>query len=242
LSSTKTTSFDAHLSLTMMIERPSATDILCGQDKKYAKHAGNVVYRNMIQARAADYATASTKQDKMRMTTKIVSELLSLHGSRFLKCSLNGGWEELSAAAARDKTSHALRFCAAKSAAMKSSNTVTIRGSSRSTSPVTATRRPSKVAAAAKTSGKRHRRTVSWETNSSAFALANAGPSDQHAAPYGNERSTYTVIHNLSHCADNEPIAFTVSPNEELDAMMSYPLQWEDVNEEVFFSCDESDC
>jgi hypothetical protein len=121
-----------------MIATPQPGDILCGKDKTYGKHPGNCLYRNLIQTKALDYATAPTKQEKMRLTKQIVAELMNVHGSRFLKCvtsprtssteenssqpSENGsgasggggtvvGWVELSAAQARDKTSHALRFC-----------------------------------------------------------------------------------------------------------------------------------
>jgi hypothetical protein len=114
--------------MTMMFEiiHPAETDVLCGKDKTFAKHPGNVLYRNLIQAFSQVYAETPTKQEKMRMTAEIVHKMKVDHGSRFLK-SVNGNnnsdwgsedgsggtWEEISVTAARDKTSHALRFCAA---------------------------------------------------------------------------------------------------------------------------------
>lgn len=129
-----------------MIESPAPGDILCGKDKTYGKHSGNVLYRDMIQARAKDYATAPSKQDKMRLTTRIVQELMSGYGSRFLKKETGGGWEELSEAAARDKTSHALRFCASNTLGLAPTTTTSTDPSSATTrsvvSPVHSLKRP----------------------------------------------------------------------------------------------------
>ena len=92
----------------------SQFDVLCGKDKTYENHSGNRIYRDMIVSVAPQYAATSSKQDKMRMTRDIVSTLIKEHGSRFMKISsVHGGWEEINISAARDKTSHALRFCAA---------------------------------------------------------------------------------------------------------------------------------
>lgn len=129
------------------IETPKAADVLCGKDKTFGKHPGNMLYRDLIEAKALDYAAAVYKLDKMKLTTEIVATMVTEFGTRFLRpvgiptnkdgsnnCSTgeNGtattaipitsdgnattdmiGWEEISLTAARDKTSHALRFCAA---------------------------------------------------------------------------------------------------------------------------------
>jgi hypothetical protein len=109
------------------IDEPKAADILCGKDKTFGKHPGNMLYRGMIEAKAFDYAAATYKLDKMKLTTEIVATMVSDFGSRFLRpvgphtstSTIDGsvsnitGWEEISLTAARDKTSHALRFCAA---------------------------------------------------------------------------------------------------------------------------------
>jgi hypothetical protein len=96
----------------MSIRTPSPTDVLCGKDKTYELHLGNQLYRDMINSYALQYATTNVKQDKMNMTSQIVSKLTE-SGSRFLKPT-EGGWEVINMSAARDKTSHALRFCAAQ--------------------------------------------------------------------------------------------------------------------------------
>ena len=129
------------------IETPKAADVLCGKDKTFGKHPGNMLYRDLIESKALDYAAAVYKLDKMKLTTEIVATMVTEFGTRFLrpvgiptnKDSLNSfsagengttatiipitsdgnattdmiGWEEISLTAARDKTSHALRFCAA---------------------------------------------------------------------------------------------------------------------------------
>lgn len=127
------------------IETPKAADVLCGKDKTFGKHPGNMLYRDLIEAKALDYAAAVYKLDKMKLTTEIVATMVTEFGTRFLRpvgiptnkvgssnvtTNENGtttvpitsdgnattdmiGWEEISLTAARDKTSHALRFCAA---------------------------------------------------------------------------------------------------------------------------------
>ena len=136
------------------IETPKAADVLCGKDKTFGKHPGNMLYRDLIEAKALDYAAAVYKLDKMKLTTEIVATMVTEFGTRFLRpvgiptnrvagdsngASTNNsnssnsssdnatmaitadgnattdmiGWEEISLTAARDKTSHALRFCAA---------------------------------------------------------------------------------------------------------------------------------
>ena len=117
------------------IEAPKAADILCGKDKTFGKHPGNMLYRDLIESKALDYANAVYKLDKMKLTTEIVDTMVSDYGSRFLRpigpqhsiSNVDGslwcvyGWEEISLTAARDKTSHALRFCAAHSISTRSS-------------------------------------------------------------------------------------------------------------------------
>jgi hypothetical protein len=210
----------------MMIETPAVTDVLCGKDKTFAKHPGNLLYRNLIHATAAAYAGTPTKQDKMKMTTEIVNTMLNSHGSRFLKCVAAGSWEEISVTAARDKTSHALRFCAAH----------TIRTHVPTTH--TSKRRSSRAAAAAaakQTRGKKlHRRTVSSETTSAIIHRIGSFPKDSDC--YAPEQvtsaaSVVVVVHRLGRSAVK---AIPVSPvpcEEDLEAILREPLRWEDVDD-----------
>lgn len=95
-----------------IIEAPADIDVLCSKDKTYNNHAGNQLYRAKIAAMADLYAAASAKNAKMKITKSIVSEMKE-SGSRFLRAAASaGGWTEISDQQARDKTSHALRFCA----------------------------------------------------------------------------------------------------------------------------------
>lgn len=129
----------------MSISAPSPSDILCGKDKTYGKHPGNQAYRRMIEDRATSYAIENSKQIKMNVTKEIVATLQNA-GARFLRKTHSCKWEEISNQQARDKTSHALRFCA-KYHTKK-------RGSIVSKPPARLTR----------TRSQQHRRTVSTDT------------------------------------------------------------------------------
>lgn len=91
---------------------PSKKDVLCGKDTTLARHPGNQLFREKIQAELPHYLTARSKQDKMRITKSIVQYITIKQGSRFLKLKTNGQWVEIDSQAARDKVSHALRFAA----------------------------------------------------------------------------------------------------------------------------------
>jgi hypothetical protein len=98
------------------ITSPSDIDILCGKDKTFNKHPGNLLYRQLIEKYAEGYSNESSKQIKMKVTKDIVCRL-EASGARFIRLigdnNTDGGWQEITNQQARDKTSHALRFCAA---------------------------------------------------------------------------------------------------------------------------------
>ena len=136
-----------------LITAPTATDILCGKDKTYARHPANKTFRDMIMSYAQEYSKVVTKQSKMQVTKEIVTTLQQSYNARFLQPSRCGrGWVEISDQVARDKTSHALRF-AAKSNGHCSSNS--------STASSDACNKKRKSIAAAENK-KSHRRQVSW--------------------------------------------------------------------------------
>ncbi len=109
-----------------IIESPASNDVLCGKDKTYNRNIGNMIYRQLIISTAPRYARIKTKPEKMKITANIVHTMIHQHNSRFLKQILvrdDGNddensteyyWQEISITAARDKTSHALRFCASQ--------------------------------------------------------------------------------------------------------------------------------
>ena len=103
-----------------LIETPESNDVICGKDKTFNRNIGNMLYRQMIVATALQYSKITTKPEKMKITAHIVHTMIHTYHSRFLKqIMINGSddeyyWQEISITAARDKTSHALRFCAAQ--------------------------------------------------------------------------------------------------------------------------------
>lgn len=145
----------------MLISTPTETDILCGKDKTFAKHAGNQTFRDMIISYAEVYSKAVTKQSKMQLTKEIVTTLQKSYSARFLQPSRCGnGWVEISDQVARDKTSHALRFAAKSNGSCSSSSSAS--------SDSCQKKRKSVAAACAKS----HRRQVSWNTTDYAYTPA----------------------------------------------------------------------
>jgi hypothetical protein len=103
------------------------TDILCGKDKTYNLHAGNVRYRHLIESHGIAYHAAITKHEKTKITRSVL-DILDREQCRFLQ-PVEGGeipasthasatdsrpqptaWTIVPRQKARDKTSHALRF------------------------------------------------------------------------------------------------------------------------------------
>ena len=97
-------------SASIIIGEPSDMDVLCGRDRNFAKHPGNLLYRQLVERQASAYALALTKPAKMKITKSIVHTMQTQHGSRFLRRTEASVWETLTNIQARDKTSHALRF------------------------------------------------------------------------------------------------------------------------------------
>ena len=200
-----------HASTTQMITTPAANDVLCGKDKTYAQRsAGTALYRTLIRATAAPYAATSTKNGKMQLTAVIVHTMRHQHGSRFLKPSqiVVGAWEELSVSAARDKTSHALRFCAAHHPRTAAATMTRTRA---------CCRRP--VA-------RHHRRTVSADTSSSRPMSTRR---KFHTVP------TPLPMTCVSSWSLEDVVAEPVPSmcDDDLDAIMREPMRWEDVVDDV---------
>jgi len=95
------------------IHQPTDQDVLCGKDKSFNRHAGNIAFRSVIESYKSKYMSANTKQEKMRITKEVVSTMKSKYNARFVKMQ-GDEWEEISDQVARDKVSHALRFAASK--------------------------------------------------------------------------------------------------------------------------------
>ena len=150
----------------MYIDHPLSTDVLCGKDKTYETHPGNQLYRELIISTAYDYAITTSKQGKMKMTRNIVSKLISDHKSRFLKYStMYQTWEELSMAAARDKTSHALRFYVAQQQQQQHLHTdpISVSSTSSSSSSKSKSKKVKRTKLTKTKSIMKRRRTVSFD-------------------------------------------------------------------------------
>jgi hypothetical protein len=126
-----TTTDPSNNSTMRIVESPASNDVLCGKDKTFNRNIGNMIYRQLIISTATRYARIKTKPEKMKITAHIVHTMMQQHKSRFLKQVMiqnddddddshadthgsNYFWQEISITAARDKTSHALRFCASQ--------------------------------------------------------------------------------------------------------------------------------
>lgn len=93
-----------------VVHEPLKSDILCGKDKSCVSHEGSVRFRRIIDKYRERYCSDSTtKQQRMAITKEIYKKLIK--SARFLKYdSKDKVWKTISALAARDKVSHALRF------------------------------------------------------------------------------------------------------------------------------------
>lgn len=185
-----------------LIDTPSSNDVLCGKDKTYQLHPGNRLYRRLIEETAVVYSTVATKQHKMQMTQQIVATMMHTHNARFIRNLEDGeGWEEISHQQARDKTSHALRFCAAS---LKS--------------------RTGAVAISTSSKKKRrgHRRTVSRDSNTE--SSNNIEPFD-YPQPI---RSQFMQLQQNDEDADAEPIPIVSTSSADLDHILSQPLSMND--------------
>jgi hypothetical protein len=94
------------------VEQPEKYDILCGKDKTYGMHPGNLAFRVTIDNWVEAYKHSNSKEEKMKITRRIVAHMQNQFRSRFLKLTVEHVWQEIPDQAARDKVSHALRFTA----------------------------------------------------------------------------------------------------------------------------------
>ena len=84
---------------------PTEDDVLCGKNKDCVNFPGSVRFREIVDAYAHRYATASSKFEKMVITKTIYDKVIRT--SRFLKYNEKEEvWEEISMMAARDKIGH----------------------------------------------------------------------------------------------------------------------------------------
>lgn len=212
-----------------IIDTPLTNDVLCGKDKTYQLHPGNRLYRQLIEEVAAHYSTVATKQDKMSMTQNIVHTMMHTHGARFLRPFSDDQWVEITHQMARDKTSHALRFCAASLGRKQPPPPVTTttrkRGHRRTVS------RDSKVLSTISSnskSNKRRRRSgqaIAIVASKRVYNDCNDLFARQQAILHQTLRSSnYSMVDDL----EDEPIPVVATSSEDLDIILSQPLSMHD--------------
>uniref|UniRef100_A0A7S4IJQ1 DUF6824 domain-containing protein n=1 Tax=Odontella aurita TaxID=265563 RepID=A0A7S4IJQ1_9STRA len=93
---------------------PTPMDVICGRGKKSKDHAGNARFHYTIRKYKDEYRTATTKDEKTRISLSVLQELRSSSPSgegpsRFLKLTGDEKWVDIGDSAAREKISQALR-------------------------------------------------------------------------------------------------------------------------------------
>ena len=87
---------------------PSPQDVLVVGGMHFYKYPGNIVYRGMLESKIDDYVKAVTVEEKMRITTGILNNIVA-SGGRFLVRDKNGWWTAANEQSARTKVSNAFR-------------------------------------------------------------------------------------------------------------------------------------
>lgn len=125
---TKALSTNAAATQQVLIHTPRASDVLFGRGGGTNTHAGNRLFRDLINAHRRDYLKAR-KNDKPAITQRILEMVKEGHGGRFLKKApfsagggsnkkkgdgegssvVGTGWHEVADSSAREKISQALR-------------------------------------------------------------------------------------------------------------------------------------
>ena len=211
-----------------MIDTPSVNDVLCGKDKTYQLHPGNRLYRKLIEEVAAHYSSYATKQDKMIMTQNIVRTMMHTHGARFLRPDSDDQWVEITHQMARDKTSHALRFCAAslgRKQSPKPTPATRKRGHRRTVS------RDSKVLSTISSNRKSSRRKHPMGRTSAIVASKRVYQdcNDLFARQQAILHQTLRASNNsMEDDQDDEPMPVVATSSEDLDIILSQPLSVHD--------------
>ena len=86
---------------------PLPQDVLCGRGKIVSENPGNIYLKRIID-KYADRYDGSDKTEKT-ILSEIILGLIKETSGRFLKKSKQGGWEEISDLAAREKIAHTFR-------------------------------------------------------------------------------------------------------------------------------------
>jgi hypothetical protein len=99
-----------------LITQPAPNDVLFGRGYGKSVHTGNRIFRDLINAHRREYSKARVR-DKTAISIRIVQEVKTKYGGRFLKkCDGHDddddskGWYEVDDRSSRAKVSQALRL------------------------------------------------------------------------------------------------------------------------------------
>ena len=84
---------------------PGPLDVICAPGKDARNHAGNIKFRNRIQANVEKYSKASSKLEKSTIVSSIVDKIRqdSPNGGFVKKDIETGNWYEVGDQMAREK-------------------------------------------------------------------------------------------------------------------------------------------
>lgn len=224
-----------------IVEIPESNDILCGKDKTFNRNIGNITYRQMIVSTAMRYAQLTTKPEKMKITAQIVHTMIHHHKSRFLKqVMVRGGggdyyWQEISTTAARDKTSHALRFCAAQMMQQSSPRENAVHSfrddlfAAVSSTPITPPSRRDIFGRPQRSHSYRESHNVAIATSTTTKRTHRRTVSNEIAVPIAVTSSCVIDLRS-----EDVPVplecksAMTQNYQDDIEAILREPLRWED--------------
>ena len=87
---------------------PRGRDICCGRGKRNWNHAGNVYFRQLVQANVDRDLDAPNKTGKTSVVLSIVEQIRQ-DGAYFVKQNAEGKWYDIGDTQAREKVGHSLR-------------------------------------------------------------------------------------------------------------------------------------
>jgi len=90
---------------------PTEKDVICARGKAASRHPGNIMFRELIQSRIAEYSSAKTKMDKSVIVSQIVEQVrqASPNGGFVKQNTDDNTWFEVGDSIAREKVGQCFR-------------------------------------------------------------------------------------------------------------------------------------
>mmetsp|Transcript_10969 Transcript_10969/g.16877 ORF Transcript_10969/g.16877 Transcript_10969/m.16877 type:complete len:182 (-) Transcript_10969:27-572(-) len=120
--------------------QPTQYDVICGKGKKCYNHAGNKLFRKIVEEYLKEYSTAATKLDKSIIVSTIVHGVRTKGG--FVKVDDEGIWHDVGDEFARERVGQTIRdmlhhqYRSSTTAKRKRRQALQKKSSSRSVSPI----------------------------------------------------------------------------------------------------------